>query len=315
MKTKYLFIALMGLTALSACTADEQPAAKQEGLPILLTSAVDATRAGSGIQSTMLAEGEQVNVYISAVGGGADYAPIVYNINDNGEMTPVGNVYPYFPTNNNPVSIYALYPIGATRDIHSFTVQTNQDRQQQYKLSDLMFGQPLDAMGDPRNVSPTTDKQTITFKHKLSKITVKLISGQNAPQVSNASIQLCGIYTTVNFIPSTGTVGVTSGDSEYITVTSKTTVSGANTYTQPVSAIVPPQTIGTGYFLKMRLAMGDVVYYSPVQTLTLESGKEYKFNVTINMNNLDVSYTVNDWLDEQDGNGDPANIWTTKTGF
>lgn len=319
MKLRYLFIALSGLLVLTACSSDEQTEQPQQGsLPILLNSVVDAatTRAGSAIQSTMLDEGEQVNVYITAVGGGATYAPIVYNINDNGEMTPVGNIYPYFPTNNNSVSIYALYPVAATRDIHSFNVQTNQDRQAQYKQSDLMFGQLVDGSGQPRSVAPTTDKQTIVFKHKLSKITVKLISGLNAPPVSNASILLCGIFTHVNFIPATGTVGVTSGEEQYITVTNKTVVAGANTYSNPVSAIVPPQTIGTGYFMKIRLSTGDVVYYSPVQTLELESGKEYKFNVTINMNTLDVSYTVNDWLDTQDpDSGDPTNVWTTQTDF
>ena len=85
--------------------------------------------------------------------------------------------------------------------------------------------------------------------------------------------------------------------------------------TAGVSAIIPPQSIGTKYFLKVRLAGGDVIYYSPQQTFDLESGKEYPFNMTINQDGLTVNYTVSDWLNTQDELGNANNVFTGEPSF
>ena len=310
-RTKFILI-VTGLVLLTACSNDEaQPST--DGLPILLTSTVceQSTRASSGIQNTQLAEGEKVNVYITAVGGGATYDPKTYNVNNEGELSPVGNVYPYFPTNGNSIDLYALYPSTVTNAVTKFTVSSNQDRQAQYKASDLMYGLHVDGDGNKQNIAPTSDKQTITFRHKLSKVTVQLISGTGSPTVTGATIQLCNVFTQVGFTPSSGAVGGTSGETGFVTVTESTSASGNSV--SPVSAIIPPQTIGTGYFLKIRLTGGDVVYYSPSQSFDMESGKEYRFNVTINQNTISVNYTVSDWLNTQDVNGDDNNVVTTQT--
>lgn len=322
MHIKQLFLGLTGLLALTACSsADDglsQTGEPQGGVPIMLTSTVDGlqTRAGSSIQNNALLSGEQVNVYITAPNGGATYDPKVYKINTGGEMSPVGNIFPYFPTNGNSIKVTALYPQTVTSDTRTFTVESNQDKQVQYKQSDLMFGTILDDDGvSSKEVTPTEgqQKQTVTFRHKLSKITVVLVSGTGSPDIKNSEVQLCNVYQTIGFTPSSGALGALSGDQGYVTVTTD----GKNS----VSAIIPPQSIGTGYFLKVRLAgksdtdSGDIIYYSPSQSFSVESGMEYKFTMTINQNGLTVNYEVSDWKDTQDDGGNANNVYTDRPSF
>ena len=324
MNIKQLFLGLTGVLLLAACSSadEEQPQAvtgePQSGIPIMLTSVVDGptTRAGSSIQGNALLSGELVNVYITAPNGGATYDPKVYKINTGGEMSPVGNIFPYFPTNGNSIKVTALYPQTVTSDTRTFTVESNQDKQVQYKLSDLMFGTILDDDGvSSKEVAPTDVKQTITFRHKLSKITVILKSGTGSPDTKNSEVQLCNVYKTIGFTPASGALGALSGDPDYVTMTTDGRSSSG------VSAIIPPQSIGTGYFLKIRLAgksdtdSGDIIYYSPSQSFDVESGKEYKFTMTINQNGLTVDYTVSDWLNTQDDLGNANNVYTGQTEF
>ena len=315
--SRQLFFAVAGLLALASCSSSGDEETPKGGIPIMLTSTVEGTqtRAGSSIQNNALLSGEQVNVYITAPNGGATYDPKVYKINTGGEMSPVGNIFPYFPTNGNGVKVTALYPVTVTRDTHDFTVESNQDRQAQYKSSDHMFGTILDGDGNSKEVAPTAEKQTITFRHKLSKVTVVLASGTGSPSTIGSEIQLCNVQKTIGFTPATGALGALSGDPGFVTMTTDgKSPSG-------VSAIIPPQTIGTGYFLKIRLAgktdtdSGDIIYYSPSQSFDMESGKEYRFNMTINQNGLTVNYTVSDWLSTQDELGNPDNVYTGKPSF
>ena len=314
MKTRDILFILAAMGMMTACsnTDDMQPqnGEPQSGMPILLQSAVDGlTRAGTSIQTNSLLTGEQVNVYITAPNGGATYEPKVYRINTGGEMAPVGNIFPYFPTNGNGIDLYALYPVAVTKDTRIFEVQSDQDKQAQYKQSDLMYGTILDGDGNRTTVAPTATKQVVTFKHKLSKITVKLTSGKGSPTIKNSEIQLCNVYKRIGFTPSSGALSGISGDPGYIKMTSN----GGTT--AGVSAIIPPQSIGTKYFLKVRLASGDVIYYSPQQTFDLESGKEYRFNMTINQDGLTVNYTVGDWLNTQDDQGNANNVYTGEPSF
>ena len=314
MKTRDILSVFAAVALMTACsTADEvqpQSGEPQSGIPILLQSAVEGlTRAGTSIQNNSLLTGEQVNVYITAPNGGATYEPKVYRINTGGEMAPVGNIFPYFPTNGNGIDLYALYPVAVTNETRNFEVQDDQDKQAQYKQSDLMYGTIYDTDGNRMTVNPTATKQVVTFKHKLSKITVKLTSGKGSPNIKNSEIQLCNVYKRIGFTPSSGALSGISGDPGYIKMTSN----GGTT--AGVSAIIPPQSISTKYFLKVRLAGGDVIYYSPQQTFDLESGKEYRFNMTINQDGLTVNYTVGDWLNTQDDQGNATNVYTGQPSF
>jgi hypothetical protein len=47
----------------------------------------------------------------------------------------------------------------------------------------------------------------------------------------------------------------------------------------------------------------------------LESGKEYRFNMTINQDGLTVNYTVGDWLNTQDDQGNATNVYTGEPSF
>lgn len=327
-----ILLASAALLALASCSTDDanmQGGEPRQGTPILLGSVVSAplTRASSGIQSTQLADNEQVNVYISEVGG-SEYSPKVYTVNDGGNLSPLDNIYPYFPAGDKQLKIYALYPTTLTKDARRFTVRDDQDRQAQYKASDFMYGQLEDASGNVRSVAKTTDRQTLVFHHMLSKITVTLKSGEGSPNVAGAAVQLCGVFREIGFIVNSetlaGHLSAGSQDEEnrgYVTVTSATTANSAGVASS-VSAVIPPQTIRDGhYFLKIRLkgsgdsSVGDVVYYTPGQPFDLESGKEYKFNVTINQNGLKVDYTVAPWLSTQDDGGNDNNIYTGRASF
>ena len=288
---KSILLPVAALMLMAACSSDNQSeqAMTDLGMAIKLQGSINGvTRANSNIQNDEFTEGTRVNVYINEItnntASAAKYTrPMVYTVNPSGSMAPTSRVYPYFPTSGNPVHIFATYPTNVTESTRSFTVEDEQDKSDKYKASDLLYA-------EIENLPNTTAEPTLQFYHKLSKITVELVSGTGSPSLENAEVRLCNVYRTVSFDGSTGIVGGASGSRSNVLVS--TNNNGAR------SAIIPPQTVNPGYFIKIKLYSGDVIYYSLAQDRTFESGKAYRYIITINKNGLEVAYDVEDWKNE-----------------
>ena len=295
MDMKNLFIALLGLIALAACSNEADVATNEnEGrVPIRLQCGQKAiTRATAEIQGSQFDPGEHVTVYITENNNGKTvYTPMVYQITgidavtNLGTMTPSGNIYPYYPTSGNSVKIQSLYPKSVTKSTTTFAVKYDQIEDGNYMASDLMYAEIAEA-------ESTTPVQTLTYNHLLSKVSVQLVKGTGGPELSGASVQICDVDRAIAFSGETGVLGSSFSNQTYprgaVTVTGN---SGSNVR----SVIIPPQQRQPGKLIKILLASNDIIYYSLNQTMNFQSGHAYKFVITVNQNNLEVTHTVSDW--------------------
>jgi len=295
MRNQLLFMA-SALILLTACNSNDDVATdgeQQRQIPILLQAGMNGqTRASGDLQDNQFAKGSVINVYIKEKLTGGQVATTKYNpmtyttTNASGALSPQNNAYPYFPTNGRGVTILGLYPQTVNNATTTFSVQNDQKELANYRLSDLM------AASLTIN-EPTTAVQTLTFQHLLCKITIQVVAGTGSPDIEGSTVTLYNVYRDIYFSGESGTLGAVHGTPATVAVTDDCST--------PQSCIIPPQDIDPCRFFRIRLAKGDVIYYYNTQTLNFESGNEYKFVITVNQNNLEVSYTVSTWKDEDDG--------------
>ncbi len=303
MTRNYLLLAAAAL-AFAACGNDETDNWNGE---IRLRSGLDVqqtTRAGTTIQATQFDTNEQIDVYITeATKTGQDQStvteydkPLVYTTGSNGAMTPPTDKQPYYPSSGNGVNIFAVYPKGTslTSGSGSFTIKTDQSDNANYKASDLMYGAP----SGNGTVSRQKAAVSINFKHLLSKVTVELKSGAGSPSLDGATVELQNVKptTTLTATNSSGSISAAAGTAQAITVMKATSSSLSG------SAIVIPQTLATT-FIKVTLKDGGVLTSntltdssnSAINSVVLESGKAYKYTITVNLTKLDVTASIGDW--------------------
>lgn len=303
MRTKaFITMAALALVA-TACSNDEESDnwAGEIRLSSGLTVQQNGTRANTGIQGNQFDNEEKIDVFISEDATGTattNYEqPLIYTAGGDGTMNPPTNKQPYFPTSGNRVNIYAYYPynkVGTdiTATDVTFTVEGDQSGETNYKASDLMYGKPA-----TNPVARTSSATTLTFKHLLSKVTIKLVQGAGSPALTDAVVKLKSVYLSTTLNASTGAISVPSGGTTTdITVKANTTTGLDN------SAVVVPQTLATS-FIEVTLANGGVLTSkdlkddnsNPIDHVVLTSGYEYTYTITVNLTSLDVTSSISAW--------------------
>lgn len=294
MKKKYLLLAAAALT-LAACSNDEN--LNDGPVAIRLSSGIEVQevpRAATGIQSDAFDANEQVDVFITEASENPTTTypqPLIYTTGANNAMTPPAGGQPYFPASGYDVNIYAYYPSKAVTDMSAtdvlFTIQTDQSTEENYKASDLMFGKPA-----TNPVRRTDNAIPLTFTHLLSKVTIELRAGAGSPDLDGAAVRLLYVMPSTTLNASTGTIGAASGTPIRITV-SKDALSG--------SAIIVPQELLQD-FIEVDLADGGVLYGSLKDSSqpNLVGGNAYTYTITVNLTGLDISASINPWI-ENDG--------------
>ena len=181
MKATKFISACAVLAALASCSNEHELSQQSaEDTPIRIQANVGGitTRAGSSIQGNQFDNTESVNVYIyeHTTGGQATYT---YGNGGNGLVTCTadgnGNLNPgsiFYPKNGNGIDVYGVYPTTVTENNSSqeFSVKTNQSGDTEYKASDLMYAS---CVTNHKKGTPVS----LTFTHKLSKVTVELEAG------------------------------------------------------------------------------------------------------------------------------------------
>lgn len=302
MKAKFMMMIAAAAMTLAACSNDDESDnwAGEIRLSSGLTVQQTGTRATTDIQSTQFANKEKIDVFINedteAPATTTYSQPLVYTAGESGTMNPPTDNQPYFPTSGNKVNIYAYYPsnkVGTditAKDV-SFTVEEDQSDETNYKASDLMRGTPA---SNP--VSRTSQTTTLTFKHLLSKVTIKLQKGAGLSSLDGAVVKLKNVKPSTTLNASTGAISEAEGEAKKITVmtASSTTLSG--------SAVVVPQTLGIG-FIEVTLADGGVLTSkylkdsggSSISNVVLTSGNEYTYTITVNLTSLNVTSAITPW--------------------
>ena len=308
-KFQILLAAAMAL-GLSACSSDNQEQVSVSQTRINLKSQINGTtRAADGIQHTSFDTGENIYVQISISDAAGtveqDYAPINFTSAADGVLTPPANSYPYFPGDDRPILVRALYPYNwasQTTDVdQTFTVQSNQAERSDYKKSDLMYAKTPEPVYKT-SITDLNPYVTLTFKHLLSKITVKLTSA-NQSLIASARVKLLNVRRNVSVNKETGELTVI--DSESLNPKETVQLASSTSGLTTSSAIIIPQTVPQGKFIEIRLSNNDVMTYKLFDPMTFESGKSYTYNITVTESGLSgISTEVSDW-------GEPTDVSTT----
>lgn len=319
-------IACVALVALSSCSNDHvlhdytinekdpiEISTSIGGVDVLTKAAPDVY---GGESSKHFDEGTKVNVYIfEHKAEGQSTASYTYGVNGKVVYTSDANGVlkadptNYFPGNGHGIDIYGIYPISieAKNESQTFTVSTNQstgedNKNTNYKTSDLMFAAK-------QTIEDRKTALTLTFKHQLSKVIVKLVKGNgltdNDLDGAEVTIQNTKPECTISSVSENGMTGITasaSGTTEDITVgtwDNETTSSG-------LAAIVVPQDITAGTeLIKIELNNGATYIYKTKsdenQFTGFISGKQHTFTLTLSTFGITVNAVISDW---EEGTGD-----------
>lgn len=312
MKATKIISACAVLVALASCSNDHvisQPGAEDTPIRIQANVGGITTRAASSIQGTQFDNNESVNVYIyeHTTGGSA-----TYNYGTNGLVTCTadgsGNLNPgsiFYPQNGNGIDVYGVYPTSVTENASSqdFSVNTDQSNATNYKASDLMYASCVTNHTKGTPVS-------LTFKHKLSKVTVELAAGTGfkdadlnsaVVKITNTSTK-CSITSLNKSDIGAITASSTSSDIKPIEIGTWNSSSK-----EKMSAIVIPQTVNKGTVLfEVTLAGSNTKPYkytipSGGSDVIFAESNEYKYKLTIKIDGIDVTSTITPWTDATGG--------------
>ena len=298
--------AVAALAVLSACSTEDGEGTQQAWngeIRLVAATTAGTTRAATGVQATQFNRGQLLSVYLFEAGDESStfYTnPLTYRVNDDqGTLSAYGVAAPQFPLTNG-VDVYALYPSTVKRESTSFSVKTQQADDDSYCASDLMYGTVLDGDGNRQSVARSADAAELTFKHMLSKIVVKLEPGSGAPDVNGATVRLQNVKPEIG-ITSCGlnglALGAAAGDKQDIVVTYSYNYDTDN---DGSAAIIVPQTIDAGKFMRISLKNGTTMTYRLPENTTFASGYVYTYIVTCNTSGLAVRGLVEPWDEVED---------------
>lgn len=302
MKRITLYIGLMCLFAVwcTSCTNDNEGSIGDDIPILLLAQTMDDLQVRSTIADGQpLLQNMEVGVYISENGGANTSvgSNLHYQVNASGGLGwQGGNAQPYYPPSGRGVKISAYYPYNnSIADSYDFGVKSDQSSDDDYNASDLLYS--TQASYIRQNTA-----HNLPFEHKLSRITYSLIAENGAPSLTGAIVSIVNVLPTTEFNRTTSTLSSAKG-------TNTTIVPNTS------GAIVVPQTIASGTRLIKVSAGGNDYYYKPVSSLTLESGKSYDFEITVQGTELHATYTVSSWTNGTvNDNGGTVTAYTYRVG-
>lgn len=314
MKARTFMTFAIAAALLTACNENNEPNENRNG-EIRLRSGIEMeTRAYTPTQSTAIADGEKVSVWVDDAKT-PNATEHLYKANpltadgSNG-LTPDAGSEMYFPQTGNSVNIFALHgnfsPTFIKDDAFpsagvKYSVKGDQKSAANYTGSDLLYAYSP-------GVARTKEAVPLKFYHMLSKIEVAIKAGAGAPELSkyDNAVNLNGVTLNGKFTPGTPEDMSVPADRAKMLGDADTPATGSITLNQEISAdftdnnikyneaVVIPQSM-TGKTLTFKLNDGGILTYPFPNNVTFESGKKYRYQITINLTELSVTSEITDW--------------------
>ena len=204
-----------------------------------------------------------------------------------GNWTPDEEIF--WKDESTKADFYIYYPYTSTiSNIATLptSVKTDQSTEVNYKASDFLWGKSA-------GISPTKNAVSMSVKHLMSNIIIKLVPGDGYSQddLTTAKVDICGLKTNA-------TVNLTNG---VITTTGVSAdISPINETTQ-YRALVVPQSV-TNIDL-VRVKIGDDTYLLK-QSIAFVSNKQYTATITVNRTSQGINIGIGGWeVDDNDYGG------------
>ena len=208
----------------------------------------------------------------------------------NGDMDNV-KVFAVFP--NNP----SFKPSGNSTEYYDFTAELDQRTESNIIASDLMTN----------DITTYTKEQTehvslrLNLQHRMAKVHVNFIpkaGGDLTAENMPTTFKVMGVYRSLRITPVSGTVALN-------TTVAQTTVEAPLLGTTGQSFFVAPQQISSATpWLKFDIRGSGQFKgitgctFTPSSAVTLEAGKCYQVNVTVDIDFASVTGTITTWNQE-----------------
>lgn len=330
---KGLFFTLCALGAsalMSSCSNEDIQAAaggaaSDDRVPVeLKASIVGAELAGTRTNTDINNESfsgtlQGASIWINN-GGNTDYSGYSYTMPTAGTLAPPATPH-YFPSGVDAVSVYGWYPATEANGT-SFIIQMDQNSDDNYVKSDLMYATPVNCTRQLTNGSWQVTPAQLQFKHVFSKLEVKV---NPALGVVINSVKLKNVATTVtinNDTPANPTFSTTSAYGD-VTLKSNITDTGTGSNSFSYYGVIPAQTItANSTFLEVsaKNATGTTttVNFKFSAASALAQGKRYKLELSLANIQGDATCNISNW-DSATGNatitiGDMENPAAMKSG-
>ena len=299
-----MFATAFAFTSCSSDDAESQTQKVDQNRTIRLVSTLEkgGTRSTSDPQAgTSLSTSS--NLAIWAINTTADPdAALDKGNNEQYTVDELGNLTPNTAANT------MTWPDGATLDFYAyapynsgysynaangFSVQTDQSTEARYLASDLVLA---------RATGKTYNAQTpvaLSFNHMLSKVNITIKEDANSNvDLANAVVSITNTLPTTTFNPSTGELGVASGDVTEITaatIAADLEEGVANSTATACAVVVPQELAENTAFIKIVTSEADgnkTLIGKLSSATTLESGNSY--NMTISVGEITEPVTIVD---------------------
>lgn len=310
---------LATMLALTGCNNDTLPGGDAL-TEIRLRSGLEVmSRAYTPKQESQIASGEKVYIWSDEASNGVSH----FNA---WELTADGiggfNALPdvekkYFPKSGDAINLYAIhgnfgsgvvknetaFPVQGNPVVHS--VETDQTAGGNYEKSDLLYA-------TKHGIEKTKDAIALKFYHMLSKVEIAIRPGDGLAKeyLEDATVKIVNTKTQVKFVPAKvgdlsavnrGDMLSATGTAQAITLPTVSVENDGNEFISAESygeAIVVPQELTSGTkFIEVTPVGMAPLYYKLGSAFTIESGKKYTFHITVNLTELEVTSSIENWKD------------------
>ena len=287
-----LYMGALSTLALVSCTNNDDNSEWYGSEGIVFTTAIQSRVSGNTWNAN-----DEVGIYMMNAGGTIDAATAQnkkYIAQTNGTLTAASGNGIYLPESGS-VDFIAYYPY--TTSVSGNKIAVNVSDQSKPAAIDLIYS------NGTKGVAATTSYNiSLTFTHKLSKMTINVSKDATIETLNGLTIDMNGISTEGEFNLGNGTLTATAGTNQ------KDVAMNVNAEGTTATAIILPtaaSTDQTAVTLKFNLA-GKSYTYTLTDASIFEEGKNVTFNANLSINNgkpvVTVgTATIEDWTEKPGG--------------
>ncbi len=295
MKNKSITYAALALTmALAACTQDADDMRTDPTLPAEMTFTMTHPSQRTRATDTGFENGDKVGLFVCSADAQLEIGGNLVNNEaltcDNGKWNAGRTLY----WDDGTYNAYAYYPyisqITSIEDL-PFSVSTDQGTVDQetgidgYEASDLLYARTT-------GISASADPISLTFSHIMSKVTIRLVKGEDF----EGDMPTDAVVYVHNTVPE-ATVDLSAGIVTRNTFGTRATITARQNSDYMFSAIVVPQRIENRMPL-IEVVMKGVSYVYE-STFQFKPGTEHLINLIISDNpeqiKIEVGGEIQDW--------------------
>ncbi len=277
----YLLMALVAMTACTACSKDEENGTWNEindgEIQLMMLYPGQHTR----VTETAFEKNDSIGVFVTAsdaalqLGGNeVNNEAFLYN---GSSWTSARKVYWNKGTHN----VYAYYPYSKTvNDVenYAFSVQSDQSTTQGYALSDFLWASKMAVEGSESPVA-------MQFSHRLSNVVVQLEKSENFEGEIPADAEVY-LYSTVT----SAVINLSTGDAAKDDYASTNSIRCKQLSNSKYTAIVIPQNITSRRPL-VEVIVGGVSYLMEGK-ISYKPGYRHTITVTLDKNPEQIKITI-----------------------